>query len=430
MASSGVAPRVEPVMRLDVSAADLTYGLQSCVLTREAERATVEQALEDEWAPDALVALSVRTGFDALLTALQLPRGAEVLVSAITIPDMIKIIEAHGLRPIAVDIDFDTLAPCQDLLEKACTPHSRMLLVSHIFGAICNLDAAAEWAARHRLFFVDDCAEVYCGPDFRGHPRADASFFSFGSIKTETALGGALLRVADAKVRTKVRDLLTHYAVQPLSVFRKRILKYLAYQALCTSPAAYAKFVRAVRATHRDHLDVMLANSRGFAGMDLFRGIRLRPPVALLKLLLRRLQTFDPVRLERRRKRCGDLARLLASVPGIRVPGLRAEKHLYWLFPVCIDYADPVQVARFMLAHGFDATTATTSLMCVDDVVTERPLAYEAVFEASRSTAAPLMRKILYLPISADTSKAKVSELATVLQQALAPPASPLQSNL
>jgi perosamine synthetase len=58
-----------------------------------------------------------------------------VLVSAVTHPDMVRIIEGHGLRagPV-VDLQPATLEPQSDLLEKGHSPRTRAVLVAHLFG--------------------------------------------------------------------------------------------------------------------------------------------------------------------------------------------------------------------------------------------------------------------------------------------------------
>ena len=48
----------------------------------------------------ALACLSVRSGFDLLLAALDLPPKSEVLITALTIPDMVRIIKDHDLVPV------------------------------------------------------------------------------------------------------------------------------------------------------------------------------------------------------------------------------------------------------------------------------------------------------------------------------------------
>src|SRR5690606_37140318 len=106
-------------------------GALACVTTRDSalSPAPWSARAEQAWGPsgDALACLSVRTGFDLLLQALQLPPGSEVLLSAITIADMARIIQAHGLVPVPVDLDPETLQVCSARLETLLSPRTRML---------------------------------------------------------------------------------------------------------------------------------------------------------------------------------------------------------------------------------------------------------------------------------------------------------------
>jgi dTDP-4-amino-4,6-dideoxygalactose transaminase len=70
--------------RLDIRFSDLAYALAACAWAHDAERLTSE--LEAAWSPrgQGLACRSVRSGFHLLLSELDLPAGAEVLVSAVT----------------------------------------------------------------------------------------------------------------------------------------------------------------------------------------------------------------------------------------------------------------------------------------------------------------------------------------------------------
>src|SRR6202022_1019064 len=91
--------------RLDIRFRDFASALVACAWARNAERLTIE--LEAAWSPGAqgLACRSVRSGFHLLLSELDLPAGSEVLVSAVTHPDMVRILEAHGLVAVPVDLD-------------------------------------------------------------------------------------------------------------------------------------------------------------------------------------------------------------------------------------------------------------------------------------------------------------------------------------
>ena len=96
-----------PRNRLDIELTDLLYGFTRSLFPPDAEEA--RQRIAALWSPEGGVAvcLSVRSGFDALLAELAFPPGSEILVSALTIRDMVRIIGEHGL--VAVPVDLDTI---------------------------------------------------------------------------------------------------------------------------------------------------------------------------------------------------------------------------------------------------------------------------------------------------------------------------------
>ncbi|KAK1748929.1 hypothetical protein QTG54_000868 [Skeletonema marinoi] len=69
------------------------------------------------------------------------------------------------------------------------------IFVVHPFGAVLGKDSMAElrtMANENKLDIWEDCAQCYSGSGYTGSSFANASFFSFGPIKTATALGGGL----------------------------------------------------------------------------------------------------------------------------------------------------------------------------------------------------------------------------------------------
>src|SRR5262245_6425144 len=191
--------------RLDIDWSDLAWAVWYCLARRDA--VAIARRIEQSWSPAgaAVACLSVRSGFDLVLRALELPAGSEVLVSALTIPDMVRILEEYGLVAVPVDIDLASLGPTRETLERAVSPRARAILAAHLFGSRMPIDELVAFARRRGLLVFEDCAQAYEGPAYAGHSQADVSLFSFGTIKTSTALGGGLLVIRDPGVRERVR---------------------------------------------------------------------------------------------------------------------------------------------------------------------------------------------------------------------------------
>ncbi len=95
-----------------------------------------------------------------------------------------EIVRHHGLVAVPLDVDLATMEPRRELLAAAVSPASRVMVVAHIFGARFPVAPWAAAAAAHGLLLAEDCAEVFEGVEhYSGHPQADLSLFSFGSIK-------------------------------------------------------------------------------------------------------------------------------------------------------------------------------------------------------------------------------------------------------
>lgn len=356
-------PAVYVRHRLDASTGDILHGLLACARARD-EDGLIEQALRAcRLESEGIVCLSVRSGFDLLLRTLALPRGSEVLVSAVTHPDMVRIARAHGLVPVPVDLDHDTLAPRLDLLDAALTPRARIVLVAHLFGGRVDLDPIAGFVAQNDLLLVEDCAQDFRGPEEMGHPRAHVSMYSFGPIKTATAFGGAVLRVHDPLLLNGMRATQAAYPAQGRREYATRLLRFLLISQV-SHPTVYGLFVRLCRVLGADLDGLAGGVARSFparGGSAPPKLLRRRPSAPLLALLARRLRNFDAESLRRRALRGEAAARLLDPI--VALPGLRSLERTHWLFPVVAD--DPDSLISSLRRQGLDAGRATSNMAAV-----------------------------------------------------------------
>ena len=392
-----------PRKQLDIGWRDLAFGLIQ--VGRSRTFPSTPAVVGDGWMPadEAVVTLSVRTGWDLLLTALALPAGSEVLVSAVTIADMVRIIEHHGLVPVAVDVDATALEIDIDQLERFITPQTRLILIAHLFGSRMDMASITELARRYDLLVVEDCAQAFVGLEYAGHAASDCVMFSFGPIKTATALGGAVIRVRDERLRERMEALQRGYPLQNHWSYLKRVIKYIAFRVVSV-PGIYGQLMKAMQ-FFRIEYDRALANAAHSFGADkLFVQLRQRPCAALARMLQRRICGFDraaAARLLRRRER-GDA--LPQTLPAGMVVGDRNNTHTYWVLPIRVANAD--EVIATLRAAGFDAT-ARSSMIAVP----------RKSGTASISESARWLQDVVYLPSSDHMSEAEWRRLITILMQ-------------
>ncbi len=383
-----MSPRaLHPRHRIDIEPPALARALAACARTPRGATGALERAASPDG--EVIAALSARSGFDLMLSALALAPGDEVILSGWTIPDMARIARAHGLVPVPLDCDPATLAPSPEELSRVISARSRVLVVAQLFGASVDLAPLAAVAHARGLVVVDDDAQGFTGPArLAGSPSADVVLHSFGTIKTATALGGALVRVRDEALRATMRSLMRSWPAQPAARYAKKLSTYLAL-ALPRHPRRYAGFARAVGAAGRDLDAVLTGLTKGFPAETpeaLQRAIRWRPCEALSATLARRIERFDHARVGRRRD-AGE--RMLARLtPEVTVLGASMPARTHWLFAVCV--ADPDGLVRSLRREGFDAARGTSTLAAVP-TAPERP-------DARADRCASWRERVAFLP--------------------------------
>jgi dTDP-4-amino-4,6-dideoxygalactose transaminase len=342
--------------QLKIGWGDLLTGGLACLLPgdRAALAGKVERYFTN--APNVLAAYSVRSGFDLLLQALKIREGDEVLFSALNIRGMVTIARRAGAVPVPVDLDIAPMAPSLERLEAALTPKSRVLVVAHLFGTRLDMQPIVDFARRHYLILVEDCAQAFNGRDFCGHPDSDLALFSFGPLKTATALGGALIVVRDADLRARMRSIQSTYPVQKNPNQLKRIFQFSALKII-TSRWVMGLIFRFFKARNQDYEDAISDNVRNVAPLGKARQRRYQPSAGMLALMHRRLGNFVEGSLESRAAMGRKLRDLLDG--SIVLPAQGTNYHDYWVFPVLVD--EPGIFIKRLRENGFDGANLPRS---------------------------------------------------------------------
>jgi len=274
------------------------------------------------------------------------------------------------------------------MLEAALTSRTRVVLVAHLFGGRMDLEFVLRLARERGLLVAEDCAQAFQGPESIGNTAADVSMYSFGILKTSTALGGAVLRVRDKGKLQRMHEIQEKYPVQHRNLHARKLIKVLGILVV-SRPNSYGLLARSCALIGSD-LDAPVKDVvRAYPACEtqdaFLRRLRRKPCAPLLAMLSRRLRTFDEGRLARRAlagARFADRLRL----PNAH-PGQRSLARTHWLFPVVVP--DPEALISGLRKHGLDASQATSSIAVVEG---------NGVY-SSPAGARGMMSGVVFLPV-------------------------------
>jgi perosamine synthetase len=181
-----------------------------------------------------------RMGFFAILEALGIGCGHEVVLPAFTCVVVPNAIIYRGARPIYADIEAKTFNVDLNVLEKSITSRTKALYAQHTFGIPCDLDGIKQLASKYNLPVIEDCGHAL-GSIYKGNKvgsLADVGYFTTDHSKIiNTHLGGMVVTNNDdiAKRLREIQD-------ETLFLSRKdnrRLLRTFLLEYLNLSPMAY-----------------------------------------------------------------------------------------------------------------------------------------------------------------------------------------------
>ena len=397
--------------RIDIAWADLLVAvIRSLVASLDWRDSLIEQTKEDianQWPEDSSACfLSVRSGFDAILGSAGWPSGSEIVFSGLTIEDMKRITEANGYCVVPVDIAIDSVQPITSDIEKAVTSKTRAIVITQLFGQTQDLKPVQQIARRNNLLLIEDCAQSYDGEPHTGSLHADVSMFSFGPIKTATALGGAVFQFRNPVVETKTLRHHESYPCQSNWSFLTRVLKYCFLKALSIRIAVATIFF-ATRWLKLDFDQIISRLAKGFAGEDFFQKIRRQPSSSLLMLLSRRLQNSSSVRkvIKRRKENAKRLYEQINAAPSVtRTSRLeQSESHSHWV--TFVETNSPKLLVAHLASRGFDATN-TSSMVSLKHTIDS---------EKSLPNASRFLTDVVFLPASEHLPVSEIDRMANAI---------------
>jgi dTDP-4-amino-4,6-dideoxygalactose transaminase len=160
--------------------------------------------------------IGLASGLDALrlgLLALDLPRGAEVIVPAMTFFATWEAITQAGAVPVPVDVDEGDYCLAPSAVASAVGARTSAIVPVHLYGQMADIESLLALAGQRGLAVVEDAAQAH-GAERDGKRAGTsgiAAAFSFYPGKNLGAMGDAgALVTDDAALAARVRALREH----------------------------------------------------------------------------------------------------------------------------------------------------------------------------------------------------------------------------
>lgn len=311
-----------------------------------------------------MIALSVRSALLVYLKTMNFSKGMQVVMSAVNIPALVDILKFHGLVPVPIDFDLNTfeLNLCQ--FESSLSDQTAFILVAHIYGKVFDVSKLIPIAKARGIPFIEDNAEAFCGfqkdRGYMGHPGSDLVLFSFGAMKTSTALGGAVALVRDTRLCRAMRRVHCSFKVQSRSELLTRNLRYLLLMSFLNSPRVLSLMNWMFEVLSYDLTGIGVSMLRSFKAGDL-EHMQKQPSPFLTKHLFNCLKNFSASDL----KPAEDAGKaMLSNLPlGAAYPGSQTLHRFFWLFPILVE--NPQAVADLLRKKGILAHRGVSQLNIV-----------------------------------------------------------------
>jgi perosamine synthetase len=254
-----------------------------------------------------------RVAMYAILRALGIGHGDEVIVPAFTCVAVPNAVLYTGATPVYVDIDEATYTADPAAVAAAMSPRTRAVLAQNTFGLSADLDALREIAAPHGAVVVDDCTHGL-GGTYKGRPNGAAAHAAFYSTQWSKPISTGLGGIAVTTDAALARELAALERAAPEPSARERAL--LAAMLVARERIATPRTIRAGRAAYRvvSRAGFVPGSSTGdeLAGTEMPEGFVARLSGFQARLASRRLATLDAA-VRRRRAVAADYSAWLAA---------------------------------------------------------------------------------------------------------------------
>lgn len=390
-------------------------------LSRGMQTIKLEEAFRLRFnAKRAIIFPHARTALHFILKSMNFEKGSEVLMTPLTIADMINSIHTLGLKPVFVDIGLDTFCFEIDKLKRSITPKTKAILVTYIFGIVPDIEKIQKIAQEHDLKLIEDCSQCF-DASYKGQligTFGDAAFFSLTNFKVCSSLFGGMIvtnneKLADQLNKLRDNSLLPAKGSMLLKLLSKDLIYLVFFSRWLFSYFTY--FVVLIlegidpKITYRlysGNIKVILGQHGNrlfekFPADYLMDYSDVQADVGLGSLA--RAKEVTDIRI-----RNGELlSSLLQDIPQIKIPvKLKDALNVYWRFPIIS--SDMEGLKRFLLKNGIDSAPTYLAL-CSSEPGFEQ-------YHASMPNSEKVKKSVLVVEVNEELNEKSIRSTASLIR--------------
>ena len=277
-----------------------------------------------------------RVALYALLKAMGVSKGDEVILpaySCVVVPNAILYL---GAKPVYVDVDLETYNANIHKIKDSITDKTKVIICQNSFGLSSNLEEIVELANLHHLYTIEDCTHGFGGV-YQGKPNGsycDAAFYSTQWNKPfSTGIGGFAL-VKNDRLRDSLVEINKDLLKPPFKkVIMLKILYFVKKHLLKGS--TYWSLVALYRFLSKHNLVVGSSSGEEISSVEMPKDYFMGISSTQVKAGLINLSNFDKL-LETRKKNATIFTEYLMSKSKNHVPKILFENHSFLKYPLLV----------------------------------------------------------------------------------------------
>jgi len=262
--------------------------------------------------------------------------GDEIVLPAFTCVVVPNAILYLGAKPVYVDISPENYNINIDLLEKAITTTTKVIICQNTFGLSSNVEEIIQIANRHNIFTIEDCTHGFSGY-YNGKPNGsycDAAFYSTQWNKPfSTGIGGFLV-VNKSEFVNKV-EMLESNKVKP-SFMDKNILAFLLiFNRFFVNSFTYWTMVKFYRFLSKNNLVIGSNQGDELSGVEIPKKYFKDISSVQVNAGISQLNQLEKVN-QFRKKNAVDYTQFLKLHSKIFVNEVLFDNHLFLKYPLLV----------------------------------------------------------------------------------------------